>query len=182
MAENMRRRRGLHLLILISATTALIAGCTAPGDTNQGDDGASSASASAEPEGEAAETISYVCGLQNAEDLVRVGTTPWLLASSLVAGGTPGAGKIYLIDSDEKSVEEFFPGEAPALSNDATMFQNCPSIDLENFEVHWLSIRETEPGMYRLYATKHGAVEDIQAWEIDATRDKTQPTWVGCVP
>ncbi|KRC59296.1 hypothetical protein ASE14_16215 [Agromyces sp. Root81] len=182
MAENMRRLRGLHLLILIGATTALIAGCTAPGDTEQGDDGASSASASAEPECDAEETISYVCGLQNAEDLVRVGTTPWLLASNLVAGGTPGAGKISLIDSEEKVAEEFFPGETPALSNDATMFPNCPSIDLEHLEVHGLSIRETAPGMFRLYATTHGAVEAIQAWEIDATGDKPQPTWVGCVP
>lgn len=181
MADHMRGLRGLCLLILFGATSALIVGC-APGGAEQGENGASSATASAEPDCPASGSLSYVCGLQNAEDIVRVGTTPWLVASSVAEAGSPGVGTIYLIDSEAKTAGELFPGESPDLQHDAAMFPDCPSVDLEHLEVHGLSLRETAPGMFRLYATSHGSVEAIQVWELDATGDKPQLTWVGCVP
>ena len=179
MAENMR---ALRLFILFGAASALIAGCAATGDVEQSETGAASATASAEPDCPASDSLSYICGPQNAEDIVRVGPTRWLVASNVASGGVPGAGKMYLIDSEAKVAEEFFPGAAPVLRNDATMYPDCPSIDLDHLEVHGLSLRETAPGMFRLYATTHGAIEAIQAWEVDATGDTPQLTWVGCVP
>jgi hypothetical protein len=174
--------RGLRLLILFGAASALIAGCAAPGDVEQGENGASSATASAEPDCPPEGSLSYVCGLQNAEDIVRVGTTRWLIASSVAASGSPGVGTIYLIDSEAKVAEELFPGASPVLRNDTALFPDCPSVDLDHLEVQGLSLRETEPGMFRLYATTHGSVEAIQAWELDATGETPQLTWVGCVP
>jgi hypothetical protein len=141
-----------------------------------------SATATAEPDCPASGSLEFVCGVQNAEDIVQVGTTEWLLASNLAGPDEPGAGVIYLIDSEERVAEEAFPGESPVLRHDATMYPDCPSIDLDHLEVHGLALRETAPGTFRLYATTHGSVEAIQAWELDATGEKPQLTWIGCVP
>ena len=183
MAENMSVSHMLRLVVLLGAASALITGCSGPGDTEQGENGAAaSATASAEPECVASDSLEYVCGVRNAEDIVRVGDTRWLVASSLATSGAAGVGTIFLVDSEAKAAEELFPGESPVLQHDATMFPDCPSVDLEHLEVHGLSIRETAPESFRLYATTHGTVEAIQAWELDATGDKPQLTWVGCVP
>lgn len=178
----MRRLQVLRLVIVLGTASALIAGCSGPGDADQGESAAGSSTASAEPDCAASGSLKYVCGLQNAEDIVQVGSTRWLVASSLAASGVAGAGTIYLIDSEAKVAEELFPGEAPVLQHDATMFPECPSVDLDHLDVHGLSLRETAPGMFTLYATTHGSVEAIQAWALDATGDKPQLTWVGCVP
>jgi hypothetical protein len=128
--------------------------------------------------------ISYICGVMNGEDIVRVGDTKWLLASSIAPlGGEVGAGRIYLIDSEAKTAEGLFPGAAPTLRHDAAMYPNCPGpLNLERWDSHGLALQETEPGVYRLYSTSHGAIEAIQAFELDARGDTPSATWVGCVP
>jgi hypothetical protein len=136
--------------------------------------------ASCDPDGD----IAYICGAMNAEDILHVGDTKWLIASSIAPlGGTVGAGRIYLIDSEAKTVEDLFPGAAPLLRLDAAMYPSCPGpLNLETWDSHGLALRETEPGVYRLYSTSHGALEAIQAFELDARGDKPTATWVGCVP
>src|SRR5690606_41925279 len=37
-------------------------------------------------------------------------------------------------------------------------------------------------GIYRLYATSHGALEAIQAFELDVRASEPSVAWVGCVP
>jgi hypothetical protein len=174
----------LRLLAAFGAGAALLAGCAS--STAEPETAAAAAAPAAPqwPEGcEPSGALAYLCGVDNAEDIVPVGTTRWLLASNLAPlGGEVGAGKIYLIDSQAKTAEELFPGPAPVMRHDAAMFPNCPSIDLQHFDTHGLALRETSPGVYRLYSTSHGAVEAIQAWELDATGDKPTVAWVGCVP
>ncbi|MFO7286316.1 MAG: SMP-30/gluconolactonase/LRE family protein [Gammaproteobacteria bacterium] len=127
--------------------------------------------------------IEYVCGVANAEDIVAVGDTGWLVASRLTPlGGTVGAGGLYLIDVQARTVRDLFPGDSPTLRHDQAMFPSCPGLDLEAFDTHGLAIREREPGVYRLYATSHGAVEAIQAFELDVRGTEPQVAWVGCVP
>lgn len=174
-------RPGLRLLAAAGAGAVLLAGCAS---TTESETAAAAAPAPQWPEGcEPSGALAYICDVMNAEDIVVVGATKWLLASNLAPlGGQAGAGKIYLIDSETKTAEELFPGPAPAMRHDAQMYPNCPSIDLQAFDTHGLAVRETSPGVYRLYATSHGAVEAIQAWELDATGDKPTATWVGCVP
>lgn len=170
--------RGLQLLMAMGATFALITGCTGPATTEDEDRTSSPAQSECNVSG----PLDFLCGPQNAEDIVRVGSTPWLIASNLSDDNDPAAGRIYLIDSEKKTYDEFFPGESPVLTNDATMYPNCPSVDLDHMEVHGLAIREIGPKTFRLYATTHGSVEAIQAWEIEVTGDKPSATWVGCVP
>ena len=182
MIENTRGPGGLRFVVVLGAASLLMAGCSGPGGADPSESATGNATAAAEPDCAPSGSLNYVCGLQNAEDIVRVGSTRWLVASSLAASGVAGTGMIYLIDSEAKIAEELFPGEAPVLQNDATMFPDCPSVDLDHLEVHGLSLRETSAGTFRLYATTHGSVEAIQAWELDATGDKPELTWVGCVP
>ncbi len=168
-------------LFAAAALAALTAACGRPGDG-----GAETSVASAQddaacaPDGE----LAYVCGLINAEDIVAVGNTGWLVASSLGAiGGPPGPGRIYLINAADKSHSELFPGDSPDLRHDQTMYPSCPGpLDLTAFDTHGLAVREGSPGVYRLYATSHGAVEAIQAFELDARGDEPTAAWVGCVP
>lgn len=128
-------------------------------------------------------TLAYLCNVTSGEDIVQVGSTKWLIASSIAPlGSKVGAGKMYLIDSQSKTAAELFPGSEPALRLDAAMYPGCPSLDLQSFDTHGLALREKSPKVYRLYATSHGAREAIQAWELDATGEKPKVTWVGCVP
>ncbi len=173
-------RPELRLLAAIGAGAALLAGCAA---APQAEMAAAAEPAAVDPNCAPSGKLAYLCGVANAEDIVAVGVTKWLLASNLAPfGGEAGAGKIYLIDSEAKTAEELFPGPAPVMRHDAAMYPGCSSLDLQAFDTHGLAVRETSPGMYRLYSTSHGAVEAIQAWELDATGDKPTAAWVGCVP
>src|SRR5690606_39849641 len=79
----------------------------------------SAASDACAPDGE----IAYVCGLENAEDIVAVGDTGWLVASRLTPlGGTTGAGGMYLIDARAKTERELFPAASPSLRHDDAMY------------------------------------------------------------
>ncbi len=164
------------------AVSALVAACGSPEGGPPPSTGSSGPTVTSDPACPPSGTLSYVCGPSNAEDLVPVGTTRWLVASNGAPEGVPAAGKIYLIDTEAKTSEELFPGASPVLAHDAATYPDCPTVDLTNLEVHGIALRETASGKYRLYATTHGAVEAIQAWELDATGDRPSVVWVGCVP
>lgn len=132
------------------------------------------------PDGE----LTYICGLANAEDIVAVGGTGWLVASSINGlNAPPGPGRMYLIDAAGKTARELFPGASPGFRHDQAMYPDCPApLDLQAFDTHGLAVRERSPGVYRLYATSHGAIEAIQAFELDVRGEEPAAAWVGCVP
>jgi hypothetical protein len=180
---------------LCAAALAALAACSAPEDETRPQVGAeadaevAAAGAAAPAAGEGGECapdgeLAYICGLTNAEDIVAVDDTGWLVASSLSPlGGSPGAGRLYLIDAAAKTARELFPGASPALRHDEEMFPSCPGpLELTAFDTHGLAVRERTPGLYRLYATSHGALEAIQAFELDMRGDDPSAAWVGCVP
>ncbi len=127
--------------------------------------------------------LTYVCGLEGPEDIVQVGDTRWLLASSgRGPAGPVGAGRLYLIDSRTRSVEVLFPGAGPDILPDTGLFPDCPGpLDLRAFALQGLSLRERSNGLYRLYATSHGAREAVEAFELDARGPKPAVAWAGCV-
>ncbi len=128
-------------------------------------------------------TLSYLCGLENAEDLVAVPGGRWLIASSITSrGASVGAGRLYLVDAATRTAEVLFPGAAPIMRRDATTYGDC-TIDLAAFDTHGLALRAlSSPGRFRLYATSHGSQEAIQAFELDASGERPGIAWVGCVP
>lgn len=176
----MKKTTALRALAAMGGA-ALIAACATEGT---GGDAAATVAAAVDPACAPDGAIAYVCGVTNAEDIVPVGATKWLVASSLGAlGGPGGPGRMYLVDSETKTAEELFPGASPTLRPNATMYPGCGPLNLEAFDTHGLAVRETDTaGVYRLYATSHGAVEAIQAFELDARGAKPTAAWVGCVP
>jgi hypothetical protein len=137
---------------------------------------AAAAPAGCEPDG----GLQYICGAVNAEDLLQVGDSRWVLASGMNRQEDPG--HIYLFDHETKGLRELFPGDSPAMAHDTDMFGGCPGpIDTSNFSSHGLALREQEAGRYKLYMTSHGAREAIEIFDLDATQETPALTWVGCV-
>lgn len=126
-------------------------------------------------------SMQFVCGMANAEDLVRVGNTRWIVSSGMAGDDVPG--RLHLIDSETNTQTILFPGDKPVMRPDTTLFGSCPGpIDTTNFSAHGLDIRASGDGIHRLYLTSHGAREAVEVFELDARGERPVATWVGCVP
>lgn len=120
----------------------------------------------------------FVCGPQNAEDLVRLPGSPWVLAS-----GMGGGASIYLIDAPSRDWQAAYPGPAPDARQDMDTYGACPgSPDPTNFIAHGLSLRPGRNGHSTLHVVGHGDREAIEVFDIDATGAVPELTWIGCVP
>src|SRR5690606_25396300 len=137
--------------------------------------------AGCEPDG----PLNYVCGPVNAEDLVRLGNTRWLVTSGMdgpLNGGAAARGHLYLVDHGRKTWSDWFPGASPVFRPDTTLFKDCPGpVDPTRFSAHGLAVREQAAGRFRLYIAAHGAREAIEVFDIDARGAQPSITWTGCV-
>jgi hypothetical protein len=121
--------------------------------------------------------LSYVCGLQNAEDLVSVPNTRWVLSSGMAPGGG-----IYLIDSSTKAWRQLY-AETGQANHDAETYGSCQGAPkLQNFISHGLNIRAGDNGHSTLYVVGHGGREAIEVFDVDANQVTPLLTWIGCVP
>ena len=125
--------------------------------------------------------LTFICGLQNPEDLVSVPGTPWLLTS----GMAPGAG-LSLVDTQARAVRKLYaPGTANARA-DRGRFANCPGpLDPAQAVLHGLALRSAAGGRYTVYATNHGGRESVEAFELSVApggaASSASATWIGCV-
>src|SRR5206468_9425894 len=84
--------------------------------------------------------LAFICGVTNAEDLVQVPGTPWILASGLAEGGDT-AGHIYLVNAHDRTVQVLLPGHV-VYRQDTETFGACPGApDETKFSGHGLSLR-----------------------------------------
>ena len=142
---------------------------------------------SCDPDGQ----LRYICGPVNAEDLLQLGDSRWIVTSGLdgpLNGGGPARGHLYLIDHVAKNFIDWFPGTSPVFNHDRSMFPDCPGpLDVTSFSAHGVAVRDIGPLAYRLYVTTHGAREAIEVFQVhdtvNVTRNPAPPTisWVGCV-
>jgi hypothetical protein len=120
---------------------------------------------------------SYICGPASAEDLVLIPGTKWIIAS-----GFSGAVSLYLIDSQQKTWSDYYPGNEPRALQDMTTYGACPgSPDPSGFVAHGLHIRSGTEGHSTLYVVGHGEREAIEVFDVDARGDEPALTWKGCV-
>lgn len=120
----------------------------------------------------------FVCGPVNAEDMVLVPGTNWILASSL----SPEGG-IYLVDATAKTWEKVYPGPAPVARPDTATYRACPSApDPQAFVTHGLNLQTDSSGRSTLFVVGHGGREAIEAFDIDTSDGKPLLAWKGCVP
>ena len=128
--------------------------------------------------------LKYICGPVNAEDILPLGDTQWLITSGLNGqfSDTNSTGHIYLVNRRDKTFEELFPGKTQDFKPDKKMFNTCPSpIDPDNFSAHGLALKKLSPNLFHLYITSHGAREAIEVFEINAQGSKPTISWTGCV-
>ena len=129
--------------------------------------------------------LKIIKGPQNAEDILPLDDTQWLVTSGMngQVSRSDINGHIYLINRKEKTFEEFFPGKNPTFDHDKTIFSECPGpINPDNFSSHGLALKELSPGQYRLYMTSHGEREAIEVFNINTGGAKPAISWTGCVP
>jgi len=131
----------------------------------------------AEDDCDASGEYAFVCGPKNAEDLVHVPDTKWIIAS----GMAPDAA-IYLINSQQKTWTELYPAKAPRALQDMEKYGACPgSPDPNNFVTHGLNIRPGANGHSTLYVVGHGGREAIEVFDVDANGEMPVLTWTGCI-
>ena len=121
--------------------------------------------------------LTFICGLQNPEDVVLIPGTRWLLTS----GMAPGAG-LAVVDTRAKSALRLIV----AVRHDRTRFANCPApLDAKQAVLHGLALRPATAGRYTVYATNHGGRESVEVFELsvgsDAAGESPGATWIGCV-
>ena len=123
--------------------------------------------------------LTFICGLQNPEDVVVVPGTRWLLTS----GMSPGAG-LTLVDTQAKSVRKLFAPGTAAVRADRARFGSCPgALDPRQAVLHGLALRPAAGGRYTIYATNHGGRESVEVFELMVGAGGAAPsaTWIGCV-
>ena len=115
----------------------------------------------------------FVCGPTNAEDLVRVPDTKWIIASSFVAGNG-----LYLIDSRDDTWSVL-----PIQTQHDATFKDCTTAPtLAELVTHGLNLRAGAHGHSTLYVVGHGGREAIEVFDVDASDKRPIVTWKGCVP
>lgn len=129
--------------------------------------------------------ISYLCGPINAEDILRIGDSEWLLVSGMNGelSGSDINGTLHLVNHENKTYDILFPGTSPVIEHNSALFPDCPGpIDSSNISVHGLTIQalDNTADQYRVYMTSHGAREAIEVFNLDAS---SKPTikWIGCI-
>jgi len=126
---------------------------------------------------EPAQELSFVCGLDRPEDLVRIPGTPWLV----VSGFSDGAG-LSLVDTRSKQVLRWYTGEREQIKRDEKAYTDCTSApDPKLLNVQGISLRERLGKQFTLYATNHGGREAIEIFTVDARGATPGLIWNGCV-
>jgi hypothetical protein len=124
--------------------------------------------------------LTFICGLTNAEDMVQVPGTPWIVASGL-ADGEEADGHIYLVNAHDHAVQVLLPGHV-AYQQDTETFGACPGMpDETKFSVHGLSLRVGSASEHTLYVVHHGERESVEVFKLKAGFAAPSLTWVGCV-
>ena len=137
----------------------------------------SSATIYAQENCNAIEGLEFICGVNQAEDLLRVPNSKFVIASGRISDTE---GQIYAIDKNSRIVSELFPLNTLEAKHDSENFGDCPT-SINVFQPHGISIRETGRNSYLLYVVGHGYREAIEVFSLEINDDVPTLQWVGCV-
>ncbi len=125
--------------------------------------------------------LDFVCGPLNAEDLVQVPGTRWIVASGMDGGAAGSHGSLHLVSTQNKSWKTLFPGSNPQVKWDKATYTDCPSPpDLGKFSAHGINLRPGNGGNDTLYVVDHGGREAIEVFALDSNGAEPSVAWVGC--
>ena len=118
--------------------------------------------------------LSFVCGLDQPEDLLQVGSSKWIVAS-----GMGDHGGLFLIDSAAKTAKRLFTGQTKP---DAKLYPDCAAPVVAAFNSHGIALIPAKvAGTYTLYSVTHTPFESIHVFALDARGPEPTVTWTGCV-
>src|SRR5690348_7137135 len=127
-----------------------------------------------------APAMTYVTGVINGEDMVRVPGMRWIVASGL-ADGQRMDGHIYLVSLEDHAVRVLLPGRVD-YRPDAKAYPDCPGKpDEARFSAHGLSLRHAPGQRDTLYVVHHGERESVEVFKLNGRDTALRLTWVGCV-
>lgn len=119
--------------------------------------------------------MDFLCGPENAEDMVWMPGTGRFIASGL-------AGRLYTVDPETHAVEALYPHPSARVDHNAEWFADCPEPpDLEAFSPHGIDLIPIGDNRFRLYVVTHGSRESVEVFDIDARGETPLATWTGCV-
>ncbi len=105
-------------------------------------------------------SLKFVCGPNAAEDVLRVGNSPWLITSGLAEGNA--SGHLALVNTRDKTWTNVYPASGSA-SPDAKRFPDCHTPpDAAKFSAHGLALRPMAAGSQELLVVNHGGREAIE--------------------
>lgn len=119
-----------------------------------------------------------ICGLKNAEDLVRLAGSRWAIASRL-AKDPDAPGGFSLVDLEKQTSHVLMPDVSkPA----AAIYSDCPGAPSPSALVtHGLDVRRKTRGASELFAVNHGGRESIEVFALHVNAAGVKLTWKGCV-
>ena len=119
--------------------------------------------------------VEFVCGPVNAEDLVLVPDSPWIIASGMAAGA--GFSAINAETGEAKPLPV-----ASGTSGDMYPRTCTTPPEAGEFESHGLDLHVANNGQLTLHAVGHGPREAIEIYDVGTSADGPSLTWKGCVP
>ena len=126
--------------------------------------------------------IGYVPGAVNAEDLVPIPGTKWIVTSGLDEPGKL-SGRLSLIDREAKSARPLFLGDSPITSEAREGDPKCPgALQPGQFGAHGIGLRVIAPGKGTLYVVNHSGREAIELFALDWSAKDPVAVWTGCIP
>ena len=141
--------------------------------------GAAIATSGATTSAEPSRAMTFVTGLINVEDMVRVPGTAWIIAGGL-ADGALTDGHIYLVNAGDRSVSALLPDHVD-YRLDTKTYPECPGKpDEAKFSAHGLSLRRGAGKIHSLYVVHHGERESVEVFKLDARGATPRLVWVGC--
>jgi hypothetical protein len=120
-------------------------------------------------------------GAVNAECLVRVPDSEWILATGMVSPSHP-SGRLPAVHAGSGRVVAAYPrpgGDAP----DTATFGDIAPPSPDVFNAHGASLRIGGDGRHTLYVVNHGGREAVEVFEVETVGEEAPVvTWVGAVP
>ena len=105
-------------------------------------------------------------GLNNAEDMVQIGDTKWVLTGNL-GDKSWKEGGLYLIDSESLEWKDEGYEEIA---------------DPELFSSHGIAVKQIDANVFEVYAVNHGGRESVEVFDLTVQDDAPEIVWKGSVP
>ncbi len=128
--------------------------------------------------------LAFVCELTNAEDLVRLTGTPWVVASHINFEFTPpfkaSPGPLEAIRIDTHAVQQLYPTPESTVAWDRKTYPDCPAPPAP-FSSHGLNVQSLEGKKFRLYVANHGGRQSVEIVDVVVRGARLLATWRGCI-